>query len=292
MSDDIVPTRAWPKQPMKAFLLRSALGATMCLAVVQRLSAAFDQEPGSAFAVSLGGLGVAVQGGAQRVFTNPAAVRLSHAEVTFTITPLPFGLPELQRLGIAASIPAGAVQTTVAIERTGFDLYRETTVSIAAGLPVSDMLSLGCAASLYHLAIRRYGTALTIGLHSGVIVGFGANVACGLVIRNWNVPRLGDAGDRLEPEAAFGIAWRPDSPIEVLCDLSHQLGYPSCLHLGTRWTPLDEFELRMGATTDPGSLSAGFGIRMGSLTADYACRYHPVLGDTHLFSITIAFSGP
>jgi hypothetical protein len=255
------------------------------------LFAAFGWEPQGACVAALAGSGVAFSGGAQLLFSNPAAVAGTGAEVTVVWSPGSYDLPELRRLAVAASLPLGAVRPGLAVERGGCDLYRETTMSLAAGLPVSDRLAAGAVLSLYHLAIPGYGSASTVGIHSGIRFRVVPELFCGVVLRNWNVPRLGRARERLEPEAVLGIAWHVSGRLALAWDVSKQAPFPPSLHAGVRYAPLDRIELRMGAMTEPGAFAAGLAVNGGPVEAEYACRFHPVLGETHVFSVTLKPTG-
>ena len=61
------------------------------------------------------------------------------------------------------------------------------------------------------------------------------------------------------------------------------------IQAGIEFEVMDNFWLRTGVSTYPNSISGGFGLLLKGIKIDYGYSNHPVLSDTHQFSIGYQF---
>jgi hypothetical protein len=98
-----------------------------------------------------------------------------------------------------------------------------------------------------------------------------------------NRPRFA-AGDELGLRLAAGGAWVPLPELLLAADVAREDEVEQVL-AGVEFRPLDFLAVRGGVQTEPLLFAAGFGVRVRGLVLDYACRFHPELGETHVFGL-------
>lgn len=222
--------------------------------------------------------------------TNPASAEEASAPcVAFSFSPGSFGLTELQRMEVAAMVPAFGGSLGVVGRSFGFDLYRETTLLGAFGVEVSQGVFFGLSAAWYNLRIAGYGHAGCMGLGLGVTARLAEQLRYGVSLRNINQPTLGQTEESVHGEILSAVEFSPVPSFLLALGLTKVPDFAVSGSVGAEWQVADAFAIRVGADEGLDAFSAGFGIRILHVDVDYGVSIHPDLGLTHAFSLLIAF---
>ncbi len=164
----------------------------LLLLVVQTSSASFERLNEGSRGFAMGGSLVALQGNEWAAFTNPAGLQtLAEPTLSVAYVPQQFELKELSRG--AASVVAPTTVGTFALSGTrfGFELYKETSVTLSYSNTLTGSVMAGANVNYYSLTIQNYGAASTIGVDVGLLVGITDDVRWGFAVFNVNAPTIG-----------------------------------------------------------------------------------------------------
>ena len=268
----------------------------ICLTVCAWTAAApgaFERQPESARMVAMGGAGVAVPGNAWGALANPASLAgLAGASGGIAIAPSPFGLTELSRSALVLAAPWRRWGASIGLLRSGYDLYRETTVGAALGCDAGMGVCLGGACTLNVLSIEGYGSGSCWGCDAGFLWTPAPGITMGACATGINAPRPGRSGEEIPRTASAGVALSGGSPLTLAFDVALDPRFPPELRLGGEYCVAGCVALRAGVSSDPSSLSAGVGLALAPLDVEYAFSRHQELGCTHRFGIALHLSGP
>jgi hypothetical protein len=59
--------------------------------------------------------------------------------------------------------------------------------------------------------------------------------------------------------------------------------------MGVEYFVVDELALRFGVASEPNIFTAGLGLNIYGINFDYAFKSHPVLDNTHYFTLAYGF---
>ncbi len=267
---------------MKAFLA--------CLLLLHHLPlfAAFERSAHGARGAALGGSLVALGGNEWSAFINPAALQtVEDRTVSLFYAPQPFEMKELA-FGAAVYVePTSVGSFALGATRFGFALYNETRVAVSFADEFTSGFRAGISLSYYALSIQNYGTASAIGFDGGMLVDVSDQVRWGFSAHNISASTIGAAKEKLPQQFHTGVAFTPIPGAFVTASLMKDIRYPIELHVGVEYSWLDVLALRAGTTSDPNTLNAGLGVRVGVAHFDYAFSSHSELGMTHQFSVSL-----
>ncbi|HTO92750.1 MAG TPA: hypothetical protein VMM80_00220 [Bacteroidota bacterium] len=254
--------------------------------------AAFERQSEGVRAAAMGGAGVAVPGESWGAFTNPAALAgCAGASVGISLAPAPFGLTELGRSALAGSVGWGRSAVSIVLLRSGFDLYRETTIGAAFGCDAGKGVRWGAACTLNTLSIEGYGSGTCWGCDAGFLWMLAPGVSVGVCAANINSPSVGKSGEDIARTGAAGIAVSGVFPLTVAFDIALDPRFPPELRLGGEYVVAGSVALRAGVSSDPSALCAGLGLNLLTLDVEYAFSRHQELGFTHRFGLRLHFGG-
>jgi len=205
------------------------------------------------------------------------------------VQPSPFGLPELSRAGLAASLPLGPGTVALSGMRQGGRLYQETEIGLSAGLRLNRMLLLGARLRWCHLSIAGYGSASTVACDLSLAVVPVEGLVLATLLQGMNRPTIGEARERLPCVFTVGISYRPAGSMEIAAEWEHDVLYDPGVNAGVEYAPAEIVRLRAGVAGGPGSWTCGFGLRYRGLQCDYGLMVHPILGPMHTMSVGFSF---
>jgi hypothetical protein len=262
----------------------------MLLAV--RANAGFEKLEQGGRATALGGAFTGVASGAFTVFYNPAGLMpLVQREAVFFYSQ-PYGIPELSYASFAFVDPVTFKFGSFGVAATtyGFDLYRETTLSLAYASNFGDKFFYGVSTTYYNLSIAGYGSDASVGFNVGVLAVLSSTVRLGGYAMNLNRPTIGVSKEPLPQVLTLGVAYTPSKPLLISADVEQDVKFPLQVKIGVEYEAIKYLVLRGGfATPEPSRFSGGFGIRYAGVTLDYAVYSHTELGLTHQASVSIPF---
>jgi len=189
---------------------------------------------------------------------------------------------------------------TMDVEYEGYKLQQEGTYSLAHSFllmgDVHSQLYVGYGLNLYYLKFGETvggidpGNQTTYGVNLGALATLHQRTHIAFAVKNLNNPSMGsDQTFDLPQHMAIGVAYEPYDGVITEIDLSQYLGEPTKIQAGIEFEVMENFWLRTGASTNPNSISAGFGLLFKGIKIDYGYSNHPVLSDTHQFSIGYQF---
>ncbi len=246
---------------------------------------------GGARATALGGAATALRGDAWG-HSNPATWATLDGRTTSFFISEAFGLNELRLAALHAVQPTRWGTVALGARTFGFEDFRETFfgVGYARSLALGTTRRFHAALNLrYHrVSIPRYGSAGAVGVSVGGLVEVAPRVDLGFHASNINLPQLAGRED-LPRTLAVGLGYRPDDRLRVLLDVFKDIDFPLSLRGGVEVVPVPVLALRGGFTTAPNRFTAGVGVRVQRLTADFAAEHHEVLGWSPGVSLSVVW---
>jgi len=183
-------------------------------------------------------------------------------------------------------LPMKKVSLGAAIDRFGFDLYNETTVSVGAGKTLAQNIIGGIALNYHHLTIARYGSAGTWSADAGVLAEIIPSVMMGGCFKNLTNASYVKGEDDLPQCFSIGVAWKPLNDLLLTSEIEKDIRYAASVKAGIEKTFLNLLALRFGIANNPDKYSAGFAVRYAGIEFGYAGYSHDELGWTHQIEIS------
>ncbi|MDO9549212.1 MAG: hypothetical protein Q7J65_09645 [Candidatus Marinimicrobia bacterium] len=248
-------------------------------------------------------------------FVNPAGLVRVDALELVTGFHKPYGISYFNsQIGVAA-LPLGKFGTVAlgyhgsSTQYSGNTLASESAFSISHAFylqkDIISTLSIGYTVNLYQI---DYGQSAgpsgdgSDGINLGSGYGFGVDLGIqgslherswiGLFAKNVNSPEMGSAlsSSRLPRSLAIGFGYEPYYGLTTNFMIFQAIGNQKTQYrAGFEYRVLDWLVLRSGVNTEPNRIGCGFGINKWGLLMDYAFISHPVLPETHQFSLGYSF---
>lgn len=172
------------------------------------------------------------------------------------------------------------------------DYYQEMVFALALGYELKDYLSLGSNLKYMRVSFSPTYKALSAwAMDFGAVVKFNNKVQWGTVVRNLNQPGLLDNSDDIPTIFSSGIAVFPFEEVTLTFDFSYDKRYKGQLHFGQEVKLIKNLPLRFGIQTSPSRYAFGVGFNFDKMDIDYAYLNHPVLGGTHMISLSFSWGG-
>lgn len=223
------------------------------------------------------------------LYYNPSGlstVRSTQAAAFFI--PQQFGLPELQTTAFIAAIPVGFGTTGVGFSQFGFELYKESELSVGVGCPIDLGLSFGIGFHFTRISIAQYGSTQNATLDVGLLGQLDEEVSLGFSARNLFGSRMGSTDERLPQVLSLGIKYSPISSFLLTTEIEKDPRYPAILKAGVEQQFLNVLSLRVGVSNNPDKFSVGMALRYSLFEFSYAGYSHQELGWTHQLEISVS----
>jgi hypothetical protein len=251
------------------------------------LIAGIDNNGRGAKAIGLANALVAVADNPWALYYNPAGLSsLRSFELSVFYLPQQFGLTELQTVSLATGLPTSFGTVAAAAEQFGFELYRETQISLGMGKAIDWGISGGFSVHLTRISIDHYGAAQAVTLDIGLVAQLQQPVQLGFGFRNLLGAVLGTSTDRLPQVFSLGVGYMPVKDVTAIVEGEKDIRYPLVVKAAVEQRFLDLLALRAGVSNNPDKFSMGIGIRYSPLEFSYAGYSHAQLGWTHQIEIT------
>ncbi|MBM4161726.1 MAG: hypothetical protein FJ217_11600 [Ignavibacteria bacterium] len=238
-------------------------------------------------AIALGNAFVAIADNPWAVACNPAGLgQLASVSGAVFFVPRQFELAELKTTSVAAAVPLGPATLGVSVEQFGFELYKETNATIAAGRNFGWGLSAGIAINLHRISIDRYGSTGRLTVDFGLLARAQDDLTFGFALKNATAATIGQTRERLPQTFLLGMRYAPWSDFLVTLEAEKDNRYPFILKGGIEQRFFEILSLRIGASSNPDKFSAGIGARYSIIEFAYAGYSHQQLGWTHQVEIS------
>jgi hypothetical protein len=203
-----------------------------------------------------------------------------------------YGLSELRIGRIQYVQPLPGVAIVIEGVTFGYDMYRESSFVIGVAREFRALgprsLYLGAAARYLRVAAHGYGADAATGLSVGMLVSLTPELHLGFHAANMNSPS-GSAGQTLAHALSVGFQYQPDDRARLVVDATKDVRFPVSIRAGVELRLAEPFFIRAGFATKPSRIAGGFGVRLGSTSADIALQRHNPLGWSQAASLSIGW---
>jgi hypothetical protein len=252
-------------------------------------AAAFEEISIGARFAGMGSASVADRG-TESLFFTPAGIGTETSISTSFFFVRPYGIRELAAHSATVVLPTRAGNFGFGMLATGRSVYRETTLALAWSRRIGKRFVPGLAVRMLGLRIEKYGSWNGWTLDAGIQTFIGKKWSFGFACTNLNQETIGTRASPLPQTTRIGFRYRLDEGLTVLFELDKEAPFPVECRGGIEYRPARALNLRFGFGRNPSYFTCGFGVNWRRMTLDYACTVHPVLGPSHMGSITFAFS--
>ncbi|MCX6170736.1 MAG: hypothetical protein NTX65_15455 [Ignavibacteriales bacterium] len=224
------------------------------------------------------------------LFNNPAGLSIiKFREIGIFYSPAPFGLSELSNAAAVYCEPTSLGSFSGGFSLYGFDLYKETEITIGFGRSLSKNLSVGLTTTFHNVSIKNYGSKGILIFNLGAIARLNDLLGFGFLIENITRSTIGNESNQIPTVIWLGTDLHFTKKISFNAAIQKEIGFNPSLRLGTEYSILDFLILRIGVSGEPDTYCGGFGIVYNFIQADYAVSSHPDLGLTHQLGLIIRF---
>lgn len=226
------------------------------------------------------------------VRTNPAIISPAGSwQVALSYAPHPFGLEELSRAAMAIVAPVDDFVIGFYGSRYGYDLYRETELSLAIAPRNVGNFRWGVSLTRYQLSIESYGQDVGFMMSGGIVLDLSREVSLDVSLHNIFAATIGEEREPLPRSLTLGGAFSPVSQMIFLAEVSKEFDRNVEWRFGMEYTLAGVLALRCGTNTSISSVCGGVGIAYGSVRVDYGIDAHSELGLSHTLSLGIRLEG-
>ena len=217
----------------------------------------------------------------------------------------PFGLRDLEEKDIVVNVPLSRCTGSVGFLERGGGYYRERALSVtmsaaapraapkrprarlgaAASEPSASLVSVCVSATVYEVSGDGWRSARCASLSAGARASPTSSVAVCVGLGN---VASGETDLGLRQTFLVGVVLRPHQVLTLAAEVRRQPGEMSSFHVGAEMAVSGGAFLRCGFRTEPTELTVGFGVALRGLGLDTASSFHPVLGRTDSFSLSLS----
>ncbi len=176
-----------------------------------------------------------------------------------------FGITEVTA-GLSRSFPIGGSRTASLAIRWRYNTITYTTVLIQYAPVSTSFLDIGGAIDLFE--------EWSIGASAVNLLGNGYTISDG-------------SGETMAKTYLLGLSYHPaDAPISLHASFVDRASQPGTMHFGVELTPVDFLALRMGTSTDNGTITAGAGISYDAYLVTIGLRFDHTFGMITSFDLS------
>jgi len=251
----------------------------------------FEKNGCGARAISLANAYVAIADDPWAVFYNPAGLAgVSSIRATAFFSPSQFGMNELRTVCAGVTLPMSFSTGAAVIDQFGYDLYRETSISLAFGTSVNEWISLGVSTHFTRLVIEGYGTASPFVFDVGGIASVAEDLRVGWCWKNVTQTAVGVRSEQLPQILNMGVCYEITEHSRLAIELEKDIRYPIIKKFGYEQELFDVLSVRLGISDNPDKFSCGLGVRAAGFEFSYAGYSHSQLGWTHQVELSFSLS--
>jgi hypothetical protein len=259
------------------------------LLLIFNAPAVFAQINYGAKEIAMGSSNVAMSDNAMSIFGNPAgSAQIDWSEISAYYAPSYFGMKELATASAAGLVPFSFGVISGGFSTYGFELFRETTISLSYSRLLLNKIFLGLALSYKSLKIARYGNAGSLLLNFGGIFYILPQLRFGFAVKNFTRSTYKNYENQIPSIISAGVSINPVDEITVNASIVKDLEYPVSARFGLEYGIFRYLDLRFGYRTEPNSYTGGVGIKYKNFELDYALFTHEDLPLSHQLSVIIA----
>ncbi len=250
--------------------------------------ASFGYRPPGPESLALSYSGAAGPVGVLSAFNNPALLPSMSAGMATSYRNY-YGIRNLADVAIGAVFKFKGWPLALSAEQRGFNLYSETTLTIASAYRINKTVSVGVSIPVYALKIKNYGQASTVGITAAIHYKVFDNLQIAAIGGNLNMPTLGRANESVPVYGTLALAYSPTGNMDVYLDIYKEDIMPFEYRLGARFQISPVLHLLAGFREGINSYSAGMDVKVFSYHIQYGMEFHPRLNISHTFGLSYDF---
>jgi len=211
--------------------------------------------------------------------SNPALAGLMESACLSASASRPFGLRELDRAALSASVPFAGTVACGILTASGNRTYSELTLSAPFAWRASPGLILGVSPCLHRLAIQGYGSAAAFSAGLGAVCRPVEGVYLSAGTGGLAATDLGRSGDPAAPlSLSAGLGVCPVSCARLALGVSRQEGLPMEASASASFFLEGPFGLQFSFESSPARFAAAVCLDVSKV--EVLCGYaeHPALG--------------
>lgn len=251
----------------------------------------FAQLDPGAKQIALSNSDIAVSDNVFALFNNPAGLaQIEHSEIGVFISPSPFGLSELKNAYGAFSYPMNSVTIAIGGMVYGFELYKESKISLGLSYNYQDIFYLGTTINYENISIKNYGSRGSAVFDLGLLAILTDDLHFGFSYKNITHTSFSSDTDELPIEIVSGLSYKIINNCTISLAVEKDIRYKASPRFGIDYRIIKYISLRTGFSKYPNLYSFGIGIDYSFFNFNYALFTHQELGITHQFGVIIAFN--
>lgn len=215
------------------------------------------------------------------LFGNQAGLtHLTSASISVN-TERRFNIGELSNHTVGFALPTEAGTFGLVVNYFGFSEFNEQKIGLAYARQLGKRFSFGAQFDYIGTRINEFGNANTYTVELGILASLSQQIDLGAHFFNPIAVDRGIEDEPLESILSFGLNYRPSKNLKLMADIEAELDFAPRYKLGIDYSFSEIFNLRVGAHTEPTSLSLGIGLKLGdNFKIDLATDYQTILGIT------------
>jgi hypothetical protein len=239
--------------------------------------------------ISLANSTVAMSDNAMAVFGNPAgSAQLNWKETSLYYSPSRFDMKEFAEKGGAFLLPFRFGVVSGGYLSYGFDLYKETTVSLGFSKVFYKRILFGISLHYRNVKISGYGNAGSLFFNVGGIFFINRQIKIGFLLENPARISYKNTSGQIPSVISFGVSACPTTDITLNTSIVKDMEYPFSYRFGLEYGIYKYIDLRCGFRTNPNSYTGGIGIKYKYIELDYSFFTNSYLPLSHQVGIIIA----
>ena len=192
-----------------------------------------------------------------------------------------FNISELGSHTAGFALPTEAGTFGLVVNYFGFSEFNEQKIGLAYARKLGKRFSFGAQFDYIGTRINEFGNTNTYTVELGILASISKQIDLGAHFFNPIGVDRGVEEEPLESILSFGLNYKPSKNLSLMADVEAELDFTPRYKIGIDYSFSDIFNLRVGAHTEPTSLSLGIGLKLGdNLKIDIATAYQAILGIT------------
>ncbi len=199
-----------------------------------------------------------------------------------------FDIKQLGDKGLVAALPFRHSAVGITYRSFGYHAYRNSKFGIAYAIELAEKFALGVQMNYHQIQFgQHYGRTGALSVEGGFIYRMTQQLNIAVHITNPTRAKLDSYNDvRLPTLLRMGLGYLFSEKVYTAMEVRKSDMGRAAIHAAIEYSPIAQFFLRGGVSTEPSGYSFGFGYRWTEWQGDIAAGYHPVLGFTPQLSIT------
>ncbi len=232
-----------------------------------------------------GSSGIASAGLSSGFLVNPALLALTNQNELNLFYRNYYSIPQFNEIALSLNFRFFKIPTGLSISQFGNNNYKEQELFFSSAMKLSDNFSIGFAAQLYLLQIKKYGNYSSFGTIIASHLNLLPWLSLATVVGNLNEPEMkGHKGD-IPVYFISGVQIKPLNQLELTFDIFKDSRFNFDFRYGLSYKLASSVQFLLGFREQVHTFSIGLEIRKKIIRLNYAFEYHPELGVSNSFGV-------